>query len=122
MKVSWGARSAVIHSEQELVVLLAMVRAASKPVILFVEHSSGATLAAGIGAPESVLTYVGSNGTSFHSVGDTRRLGRLQFLCRDQVDEFMEEMAVPEADAIAALLQFVEAGARPNNIQWEADW
>ena len=91
-------------------------------VMPIVEHGSGATLVVGIGAPESVLTYIEPDGTSFHSVGDTSRVGRLQFLCRNQVDEFMEEMAIPEETALSALFHFMAAGARPNNIQWEADW
>lgn len=47
-----------------------------------------------------MLTFVEPDGTSFHSLGDTERKRFPHFLCRDQVDEFMMEMAVRGARCI----------------------
>lgn len=52
---------------------------------------------------------------------DPSRRERL-FLCRDQIDEFMAEMAVPEGEAVAAAEVFVATAERPPGVTWESDW
>lgn len=62
------------------------------------------------------------DGTSLHSVGDTSRTGYLKFCCRDTVDDFYAEMAIPEPEAIQAAIEFFETGGKPQRLIWEADW
>jgi hypothetical protein len=79
-------------------------------------------LVAGFGADEAVLTFVQQDRTTFHSLGDPDRKGFLQFRCRDQLDDFMAEMAVPANVADEAVKLFFEDGKMPGNVEWEADW
>ena len=44
------------------------------------------------------------------------------FLCRDQIDEFMAEAAIPESTALEAAEEFVATQKRPSSVKWEADW
>lgn len=90
--------------------------------MIFLEAEGGRTFVFGIGRGESVLTFWDPDGTSFHSLGDVTRKGHLQFVCRDQVDDFMAEMAVPERAAIAAAEEFLATGERPCAVTWEPDW
>ena len=90
--------------------------------MLFLESFTGSTLVIGVGAKDSILTFAEKDGTTFHSVGDLRRTGCLQFRCRDTLDDFQAEMAIPEKQAISAVLEFFETGARPQVVKWEPDW
>jgi len=90
--------------------------------MLFLEHENGKTLVVGLGHGESVLSFVEHGGATFHSVGDLGRTGCLRFWCRDQLDEFMAEMAIPELVAVRAAFEFFRTGDRPVEITWEADW
>jgi hypothetical protein len=122
MKASWRDKEARVTSVDDLRRIIDEVRAAQEPTMLFLETESAETLVVGLGHPESVLTFVQPDGRTLHSLGDTRRTGHLRFWCRDQLDEFMEEMAIPESDAIQAAVQFLEVGGQPKNVRWEADW
>jgi hypothetical protein len=121
LKASWGVGTATITSPAELRSLIERVRELKEPTMLFLEATTGSTLVVGLGAKESVLTFAEKDGTSFHSVGDTRRTGYLQFRCRDTVDDFHAEMAIPEPAAIEAALEFLETGRKPQGVLWEAD-
>jgi hypothetical protein len=121
MRAYWGERERSISSEGELSATVAELRR-GEPTMLFLEVPGGPTLVVGVGNAESVLTFVEPDGTSFHSRGDISRRGRLRFWCRGQLDEFMEEMAVPESLALAAAEEFVKTKERPSSIRWEADW
>ena len=90
--------------------------------MLFLEQDSGSTLVLGLGAPESVLTFVHEDGSSYHSCGDAQRRDMLKFWCREQLDDFGAEMAIAESVAIAAAHEFYAKGTQPSNLEWEADW
>ena len=90
--------------------------------MVFLEAKNGKILVFGVGLDESVLTFMEPDGTSFHSLGDRERKGYLHFLCRDQIDEFMTEMAVSERDALVAAEQFLATSERPSVVVWEPDW
>src|SRR5262245_17710580 len=122
IRATWGEQSGDVSRNDELSAIIESIRLSGQPTMLFLEHESGKTLVIGIGREESVLTLVEDDGTSYQSLGDTNRSGRLIFLCRDQLDEFMEEMAVPEQDAIRAAHEFVQTGKTPTMIRWEPDW
>ncbi len=122
MKASWGERTGVVTSRAELEAVRREIDASGQPTMLFLQVEDGRCLVLGLGAPESVMTYVEPDGRSFHSLGDIGRKGRLVFLNRDQLDEFMAEMAIPTSVAFAASLDFVETGERPSRVRWEADW
>ncbi|MFO0762977.1 MAG: Imm1 family immunity protein [Byssovorax sp.] len=124
MKAYWTEKNQrQIGSAAELDSVIDDVRALGEPTILFVEQDDGTTLALGLGAPESVLAYVDTSGASYHSVGDLERGGILRFWCRDQLDDFLAEMAVPVAVATEAAHEFcTNGGIKPSNLRWEADW
>lgn len=122
MKASWGPNEALVQSQRELDVVVDDVRRSRQPTMVFLEAENGRALVFGVGLGESVLTFTEPDGTSFHSVGDRHREGYLHFLCRDQIDEFMTEMAVPEHKALLAAAQFLATGDRPSEVQWEPDW
>jgi hypothetical protein len=90
--------------------------------MIFLEADTGDVLVFGVGSEESVLTFVERDGLSFHSLGNRDRKGHLSFDCRDQVDDFMAEMAVPAATALSAAEHFVSTRQRPPQISWEPDW
>lgn len=98
------------------------VLALDRPTMLFLEHDDGQALSLGLGAKETVLSYVDVEGTSFHSVGEPGREGVLKFFCRDQVDDFLAEMAVPAAVGVEAAKAFIARPEQPQNVAWEADW
>jgi len=122
MNVYDGEQTIVVRSKDALVSFIQSVRASGEPTMLFLRHDDGPMMVVGVGGPESVLTFEGKDGTTFHSVGDTNRVDHLRFRCRDQVDEFMGEMAIPEAKAIDAALAFFDSAERPSGVNWERDW
>lgn len=122
MKAQWNSEKRAISTETELHVLVAEIRAQGQPTMAFFEHENGCSLVVGIGAKESVLTFADEYERTYHSVGDKNRMGMLVFSCRGQLDEFFEEMAVPEQLAISAALEFLKSGNRPTGIEWEPDW
>ena len=122
MKARWGVGERTVVSVDDLSAAMMAIENGGQPTMLFLEEPGGPTLVLGIGLSESVLTFVETDGASFHSRGDVSRKGRLQFWCRDQLDEFMEEMAVPLEVARRAASEFVRTKARPTAVLWEADW
>ncbi|WP_437837249.1 Imm1 family immunity protein [Sorangium sp. So ce1153] len=123
MKCYWTEQEATLAaSMDELLEFFADVKNIGHPTMVFLEHDNGRMLVIGLGSSESVLTFVESDGASFHSVGDTSRSGVLRFWCRDQLDEFMVQMAIPESLAIDAARSFFVSGVMPSNVIWEADW
>jgi hypothetical protein len=123
MKAYWTEEmQKAVNSVLELQAVIDDVKRLGEPTMLFLEHKDGRTLVLGLGNPESVLTFIDHDGRSFHSVGDASRRGMLTFWCRDQQDDFMAEMAVPEPLAIAAAESFIAEGTMPPNVTWEADW
>lgn len=120
LNARWGDHEALIASVDDLDAVVATVRTSGQPTMVFLEAANGTVMAFGAGQVESVLMYAEPDGTSFHSVGDVRRAGYLHFLCRDQRDQFMLEMAIPEADALVAGRQFLTIGQRPSSVRWEA--
>ena len=123
MKAYWteGVTREIVSANQ-LDELIHEVRGQKVPTMVFLEHDCGTTLVFGVGAGESILTYVDGEGRTFHSIGDVNRSGVLKFWCRDQPDDFLAEMAIPEAVAIDAAHRYREGGTRPENVEWEADW
>lgn len=115
-----GYRNVVSFADVERVI--AEVRLQARPTMIFLEQDGGSTLVFGIGSDDSVLTFADSEGVTFHSVGNVKRKGILRFWCRDQLDDFFAEMAVPEALAVAAAREFLSTGRRPTSIVWEPDW
>jgi hypothetical protein len=111
-----------ITSVAELDAVITDVRNLTEPRMLFLEQEDGSTLVVGFSATESVLTYVDAAGSSYHSVGDTERAGVLKFWCREQLDDFLAEMAVPAMVAVDAAYEFYTKGTRPSNLTWEGDW
>ena len=122
MKAFWRDAERQVQTEHELREVVETVQRLDAPTMLFLEGEGKQMLVVGLGHPESVLTFIQSDGQSFHSLGDPNRTGRIRFWCRDQIDEFMEEMAVPEQEAVKAALQFLATEQRPSTIRWEADW
>ena len=111
-----------LASRSDLRALIADVRALGVPTMTFLEDAAaGATFVFGVGRPETVLTFVTRDGTSFHSLGDARRTGVLEFWCNDQRDDFLAEMAIPEGQGLVAAEAFVLTRRRPTNVEWEAD-
>src|SRR5689334_5204535 len=95
MKALWGEQQKTISTCADLDLVIGAVLASGKPTMVFLEGDNGRVLVFGVGREESVLTFVESDGTTFHSLGDANRKERIVFFCRDQPDEFMGEMAVP---------------------------
>ena len=122
MKASWGTSEAAISSREQLEAIVETIRASGQPTMVFLEAEDGTVLVFGVGHEESVLTFVESDGTSFHSLGNPEREGFLLFLCREEIEEFMTEMAVPERIALHAAEQFLTAPHRPSGVTWEPDW
>ncbi len=122
MNASWGDRNGFITSRAELEAVEREIVATAQPTMLFLTAEDRRCLVVGLGAPESVLTYVEPYARSFHSLGDIDRKGYLIFLNRSQLDEFMAEMAIPTPLAFEAAVEFVETGERPSRVRWEADW
>jgi hypothetical protein len=122
MKASWGENELLVNSPSDLDIVVDSVRRSGQPTMVFLEEEDGTCLVFGVGRLESVLTFAEPDGTSFHSLGDRDRKGYLHFLCRDQIDEFMAEMAVSEHAALKAAEQFVETRKLPSAVVWEADW
>jgi hypothetical protein len=123
MKARWGGENErAVNSRDELNVVIDDVRRSGQPTMIFLMAENGTILVFGVGLDESVLTFMEPDGTSFHSLGDRERRGYLRFLCRDQIDEFMTEMAVPEREALVAAEQFLATNERPSVVVWEPDW
>jgi hypothetical protein len=122
MKASWGGTETTVNSAHDLKTVIASVRKSGRPTMVFLEATNGNVLVFGVGQDESVLTFAEPDGTSFHSLGDRERKGYLHFQCRDQMDEFMTESAVPEGDALIAAEQFLATSERPSAVPWEPDW
>ncbi|AUX35800.1 MULTISPECIES: Imm1 family immunity protein [Sorangium] len=122
MKASWGTCETTVESRDDLDAVIEAVRRSGQPTMVFLQAANGNVLVFGVGQDESVLTFTEPDGTSFHSLGNRERKGYLLSRCRDQVDEFMTEMAVPENDAIVAAGQFLATGECPPGVQWERDW
>jgi hypothetical protein len=122
MKATWGPNERLVRSQPEIDGVIDDIRRSGQPTMVFLEANDGRVLVFGVGQDESVLTFAEPDGTSFHSLGDRSRTGYLHFLCRDQVDEFMTEMAIPEHDALMAAAEFLATGDRPSAVQWEPDW
>ncbi|XXS69730.1 RHS repeat-associated core domain-containing protein [Sorangium sp. So ce131] len=90
MKCYWTEHDPIlVNSTEELLALIDDTKSIGRPTMMLLEHDNGRTLVIGLGSPESVLTFVETDGTSFHSVGDVSRSGVLRFWCRDQLDDFM---------------------------------
>jgi hypothetical protein len=101
MKAYWSNSSErSLSSQRELTEVIGEVRRLGRPTMLFMESDGGTTLVLGIGGNQSVLTYMDAAGVTFHSVGDVSRNEVFQFWCRDQLDDFLMEMAVPESAAV----------------------
>ncbi|MGE5180536.1 MAG: Imm1 family immunity protein [Acidobacteriota bacterium] len=122
MKASWGERSGLVTSRDELEAVQREIDASGQPTMVFLTARDGRCLVVGLGAAESVLTYVDADARSFHSLGAIGHKGHLVFLNRDQLDEFMAEMAIPTTVAFDAAVEFLETGERPSSVRWEADW
>lgn len=122
MKVQWTTSSTVtVSSPSELASVIETVRRLGRPTMVHMEHD-GKALSLGVGGPESVLTWMDADLTSYHSVGDLSRKGRIQVWNCDQLDDFFAELAVPEQVGIDAAMAFVATGERPDNVRWEGDW
>lgn len=122
MKAYWTEGNArVVTDEASLAAVIAEVNALGEPTMLFLEHDDGRALVVGLGADETVLTYVTPDGTSYHSVGDAERPGMLKFWCRDQVDDFLAEFAVPSSTGTAAAEWFSARGEMLPSVTWEPD-
>ena len=122
MRAQWGDSEMTVDAHEELDTVIESVKGSGQPTMVFLKADNGNILVFGVGYDESVLTFFEPNGRSFHSLGDTRRKGHLRFLCRDQVDEFMKEMAVSEKQARLAAQQFLTTRERPSAVSWESDW
>ena len=122
MKANWNIHESVLSSRDDLYNVIDGIRNSKQPTMVFLEADNGRMLVFGVGSTESVLTFAEPDGSSYHSLGNPERKGHLLFLCRDQVDEFMAEMAVPEDDALRAAEEFFSTQERPEGIVWEADW
>ena len=122
MKANWGASEATVRSREDLIAVIENIRKSGQATMVFLQAQDGRVLVFGVGHEESVLTFSEPDGTSFHSVGDPDRKGYLLFLCRDQLDEFMKEMAVPERDALVAAEEFLRTQECPGGIRGESDW
>jgi len=123
MRAYWGeGTERLLANVEELSEVIAHVQSLDRPIMLFLTHPSGKILVLGLGHRESVLSFFEDEVNCYHSVGDTSRTGTLHFWCRDQLDEFFAEMAVPQSSAIDAAMEFAERGTAPSNVKWERDW
>jgi len=124
MKGYWIHRDQrALRSLDQLRALIQEVRALGSPTMIFLEEeASGATFVFGVGHPDTVLTYALADGSSFHSMGDLGRTGYLKFWSNDALEEFFAEMAIPEADGIAAAEEFFTTRKLPTAVEWEPDW
>jgi hypothetical protein len=122
MNASGDRARRIVRSDAELSATIADVRALGRPTILFLEDEGAGCLALGIGAALSVMAFVRPGGESFHSLGDASRKDVVRFWCREQLDDFMAETAVPEETAIAAAYEFLRTRQQPSTVRWEADW
>ncbi|MDP2305253.1 MAG: Imm1 family immunity protein [Pseudomonadota bacterium] len=96
--------------------------AARGPVMLYLELEGGTVMAAGLGSPETVLTFWLSDGSgSYHSLGNVERKDYLVFRSRYESGTFVGEMALPAEAAMVALREFLATGERPACVTWEAD-
>jgi hypothetical protein len=122
LTATWGEGEVTITNANELRSLVDRVRNLSEPTMLFLKAGTGSTLVLGLGAKDSVLTFIEKDGTSLHSAGTPGRTGYLKFRCRDTVDDFHAEMAVSEAQAVDAAFEFMKTGELPATLRWERDW
>jgi hypothetical protein len=122
VKAYWREHETTIATREDLDQIIRAIMQSGEPTMLFMENDTGEMLVVGLGRQESVLTFVEPDGTSLHSLGDATRSGTIQFWCRSQLDDFLAEMAVPEALAREAASEFLVNGGRPCGVQWEADW
>jgi hypothetical protein len=122
VKAYWREHETTIATREDLDEVTRAIMQSGEPTMLFMENDVGETLVVGLGRQESVLTFVEPDGTSFHSLGDPTRSGTIPFWCRSQLDDFLTEMAVPEALAKEAASEFLVNDGRPRGVQWEADW
>jgi hypothetical protein len=121
VKARWTRSSTESFSSvEELQTLIEKVRRLGRPTLVCLERDDK-TLAFGVGAPESVLVWMDSDKTTWHSVGDLSRKGHIQLWNCDQLDDFLAELAVPEEVGIDAAMSFAMSGERPDNVRWESD-
>jgi hypothetical protein len=122
MKATWGDTRRVVESVEDLAAVVDAIRKSAQPTMVFLEASSGAWLAFGVGHEESVLVFGEADPhETFHSLGEPYRKGVLEFLSQGQLDEFSKEGAIPGALALRAAEQFLATGVRPDVITWESD-
>ncbi|MGK3969859.1 Imm1 family immunity protein [Sorangium sp. So ce118] len=124
MILTWGInQQALVDSIQEFDALLDQLaeQARGHGVVVQVAHSSGNTLAIGLGREESVLTYFDQQGTSFTSVGEREREDYLTFEFSGDISEMMGAKAVPASKAREAARMFFLDGAPPAIIEWEQE-
>jgi hypothetical protein len=124
MNVQWAESSVELASPSELPGAIQTIRRLGRPTMVYLNRD-GRTLVFGVGAAESVLTWMDANGEAWeawHSVGDLSRKGCIQLWNGNQLDDFPAELAVPEQAGIDAAMSFASTGRRPENVRWEGDW
>ena len=110
-----------IANRDQLGELLQEVGALGRPTMLYLERQDAGTLVVGLGARETVLTFIEPDGASYHSRGDITRTDVLRFWNAELFDEFLGEMAVPAALAVIAAHEFFASDGAPPSVRWEAD-
>lgn len=123
MKARWGeAEEEHISKIEELDSLLNLLDERQAPLIVELVHEDGSTMAIGVGADQSVLTFFDENNQSWAGIGDRSRDDEvLVFEFCGEPSEIPAEMALPPSVTRAAARSFFESGRRPDGIDWERD-
>ena len=123
MRARWGeAEEEYISKVEELDSLLNLLDERKVPLIVELVHEDGSTMAVGVGAAQSVLTFFDKNNQSWAGIGDRGRDDVvLVFEFCGEPSEIPAEMALPPSVMRAAARSFFESGRRPDGIDWGPD-
>jgi hypothetical protein len=113
----------IIHNAEQgldLVAELAACRSDSPVMLEFIDLSSRASLAVGVGRPHTVVTFQQSPDPPYYiSLGDASRHGTTSFCYGNEETEYLLRNAVSLDEGQQALSCFVSTHSKPTNLNWE---
>lgn len=93
-----------------------------QPLLIDLEHASGATLSVGLGAPRSVLTFQATADPPYlvsQGPGLTTEAAGETFLRDGEPVEFESNESIAVELAVAAATDFMASGRLPMSIAWQ---
>ena len=123
-QLSWDEQATMVavNSERDLLKRLAEIadQAADAPPLVELYQPDGASLAIGVGAERSVVTYIRNpDEPDWLSRGDSDDGPPPVFYLHGHYSDFPPDAAVPAEDAVEAMRRFYTTGQRPDNIAWQ---